>query len=382
MRAYATAILLSLAGSAPVLAEPWRMVILPDTQGYAFATASNPAGLRLFESQTNWIANNKESMNIRFVSHVGDVVDNSNTGQWTAADTAMDVLDGIIPYSVIPGNHDYNRVGYKTDVDSLSGYRTWFGPQRYLPYQWDGVSPLSNTKFFGGYMPETWNGVTSDINFGNSYTFFTAGGRTYLHLGLEWQPDYSGVGAVLGNRGVLNWAQSIVDQYPGMPTIVTTHEDMRDADPAQGNGGTTLFGQYVWNNLIRDNDQIFMVISGHNHFGANNVVNGDGEWRRLDDNNSGNQVIRVMTTFQDWPNFGDGYLRMLTIDPDAVSDNIRFQTYSPYRDLYLTDFIGPTASDFSYSLDFNDRFGVVPEPSSMMLMSLVGLLMLSRRRAS
>ncbi len=179
---------------------------------------------------------------------------------------------------------------------------------------------------------------------------------------------------------MLNWANSVIAANPGLPTIITTHEDLRDADPGQGNGGTTTFGQHTWNNLIRQNDQIFMVISGHNHFGPNQVVNGDGEWRRVDINNEGNPVLRVMTTFQDWPNFGDGYLRLLTIDTETAINNIRFQTYSPFRDLYLIDFIGPTASQFSYDLDFNQRFGVIPEPASLALLVLGLTTMFYRRR--
>ncbi len=187
MRYTAACVVIALAGVSPTMAEEFSMVILPDTQGYSFATASNPNGLRLFESQTNWIVANQANRNIKFVSHVGDIVDSgSSSAQWDAAVSAMNLLNGVVPYSVLPGNHDYNSSGNKSTVDALSNYRTRFGPTRFAPYQWNRTDPLGPTQFFGAFMPTTWNGVTSDINVGNSYSYFEAGGRTFLHLALEW----------------------------------------------------------------------------------------------------------------------------------------------------------------------------------------------------
>ncbi|MFN4241937.1 MAG: metallophosphoesterase [Tepidisphaerales bacterium] len=367
--------------AAPVVfagVAPFTVAVLPDTQGYSFAAASG--GLRLFEVQTSWLAAQRETLNLRFISHVGDIVDNgSSIPQWEAAAAAMDLLRGVVPHGVLPGNHDYASTGNK--ASGLANYTTYMGPSRFDAFRYDPSRPVSETNFFGGFMPDDFGGVSSSINIGNSYQLFTSGqGHTFLHLALEWQPDYSGIGGVLTDRKVLQWAQSVIDRFPGVPTIVTTHEDLRDADPNAGNGGPTFFGQHVFNNLVRRNDQVFMVLSGHNHYGPNGIVNGDGEWRRVDLNDAGNPVFRMMTTFQDWPNFGDGYLRLIHIDLDAPADNILVRTYSPYRDIELVDFIGPTASRFSYDLDiFAGRFPAIPEPSLAGAM-LPMLALLKRRR--
>ena len=53
------------------------------------------------------------------VTHLGDLVSNGNDlVQWQRADTSMDVLDGVVKYSALPGNHDFNSTGNKSN-----GYR-------------------------------------------------------------------------------------------------------------------------------------------------------------------------------------------------------------------------------------------------------------------
>jgi hypothetical protein len=379
MRIAAFSLLLASAAAPAALAQPFTVVVLPDTQVYSFITATNPARPKYFEIQTQWIADNAAARNIKFVSHVGDIVDNVTAGQVAAAETALDILDGRVPYAVLPGNHDYNAVGRKQPGD-LSTYQAAFGPARFADKLWDGGKNITATNYFGGYMPDDFGGVVSDINVGNSWQVFQGGGRMFLHLSLEWQPNYSGIGAVLTNRKVLEWAESIIDQFPGMPTIVSTHEDLRDADPGSANGGSTLFGTYIFNNLVRQNDQIFMVLAGHNHFGPPGIVNGNGEWRLTSTNDFGNDVFRLTADFQDWPDGGSGYLRLMTFD--TVRGQIAVDTYSPATGIFLTDFIGPTASKFTLDLDFVERFGPVPAPASAVLFGLcLPLIAAARRRA-
>src|SRR4051794_36892986 len=86
---------------------PFTVVVLPDTQFYA---QSYPA---TFDAQTQWILDHLGTNNIKFVTHVGDIVQNAASGpdrnliEWQRADAAFDRLDGFVPYSVALGNHDY-----------------------------------------------------------------------------------------------------------------------------------------------------------------------------------------------------------------------------------------------------------------------------------
>lgn len=79
--------------SNPLLAAipetDFSMIVLPDTQNYS---TSYPA---TFSSQTQFVVDNKDTLNIAFVTHEGDIVNTANsTTEWNNADTAMDILDG------------------------------------------------------------------------------------------------------------------------------------------------------------------------------------------------------------------------------------------------------------------------------------------------
>ncbi len=49
-------------------ANPFRIVALPDTQGYS---AYNP---QTFNAQTQWVVDNRATLNIAHVAHPGDIV--------------------------------------------------------------------------------------------------------------------------------------------------------------------------------------------------------------------------------------------------------------------------------------------------------------------
>ena len=82
--------------------DPFTFVVLPDTQYYSQSAPS------LFTAQTSWIVANKDALNIKFVSHLGDVVDqgDANATAWNNANSSMSLLDGQVPYSLTVGNHD------------------------------------------------------------------------------------------------------------------------------------------------------------------------------------------------------------------------------------------------------------------------------------
>ena len=97
------AVVIALLASA-CANKPATIVMLPDTQFYS---EKNP---EIFHDQTRWIAEHIDEENIRFVTHVGDVVQNYDQveAEWVAADAAMDRLNGLLPWGVAIGNHDYD----------------------------------------------------------------------------------------------------------------------------------------------------------------------------------------------------------------------------------------------------------------------------------
>jgi 3',5'-cyclic AMP phosphodiesterase CpdA len=184
---------LMVFGALPLTAQavtPFTIVALPDTQNY---TLSYPATLT---AQTQWIATNKSTLNIAFVTEEGDLSNNASAAEYDNANTSFNLLNGVVPYSVVPGNHDSNPTLFKDH----------FGPSRYT-----AISGSSSW-----YM-----GSSADVAGGDGLSFaqkFSAGGYNFLHLGLKYNAG--------ADATTVSWAQNIMANNPGLPTIITTHSYM------------------------------------------------------------------------------------------------------------------------------------------------------------
>ena len=161
--------------------DSFTIIVLPDTQFYS---ESYP---EVFDNQTQWIVNNIESMNIVFVTHLGDVVDNWDVmEQWENANRSMSKLDGNVPWGILPGNHD----GVGSDQTNFEKY---FRLDRFSNESWYGGAYQNNSK--------------------NSYQLFSAGGDDYLIFHLQYKPSIE----------TLLWASAVVDSYPTRRVIISTH---------------------------------------------------------------------------------------------------------------------------------------------------------------
>ena len=278
------------AGEAPGVARrDFSVVALPDTQWYS---EKFPA---TFPAQTAWIVSNRAPQNIVFVTHLGDLVQTAiNPVEWECADRAMSILDGQVTYSVCRGNHDVGTADYPR----------YFGGARYA--------------HMAGYL-----GCSS--NSANHAQTFRGGGYEFLHIAV----DYGATGEALP------WAQAVLRAHPGWPTIVSTHDYM-------GLGGKTPNGWAIWESLIRRNPQIFVVLNGHVH----------GEYRQVATNDAGRAVLQMLSDYQDGPNGGDGYLRILRFN--VASNRLDVRTYSPVLNAYSTN----ASSRFSYSMLFGSNIVV------------------------
>lgn len=304
----------------------FTFVALPDTQNYVKNASTAP----LFTQQTQWIAdqiqNQGNPRNIQFVSHLGDLVSNAGDMlQWQRADTSMDVLDEVVKYSVLPGNHDYLAGSVKSS--GTDAYQSYFGPNRFSSYAWyGGADPSGN----------------------NSYQYFSAEGIDFLHLALEWEPINNTPARELSP---VAWAQSVLDENPNLPVILSTHDYVQD-NP----GGRSLAGEALWDQLIRSNDQIFLVLNGHFHafgfpFG--------GQHHQVSTNDAGRPVVEVLQNYQGFSSGGNGWLRL--IEFDLANNQLAFETYSPS----LTSYLSTEVEDFGtwagqFELDINLAERLVP----------------------
>src|SRR3546814_673915 len=119
------------------------------------------------------------------------------------------ILSGKLPFSVVPGNHDYDSVWsdarWPATADAAS-------PLRYGMLHYGGLDNFrsvfgSDSDFFKG---KPW--YVGAFNGGaDSAQIFEAGGYRFLHIGLEMAPE----------DDVIAWAEGLLRKYPGLPTIIS-----------------------------------------------------------------------------------------------------------------------------------------------------------------
>lgn len=278
--------------------KEFTVVLLPDTQLYS---EKHP---ETYVAQTLWIREHLKRDNTKFVIHLGDIVQTpTKDPEWKNADQAMQILDGIVPYSMVPGNHD---MVVKSRDSSL--YNKYFSPARFKDRKW-----------YGGHL-----GESND----NNYCFFEAGGMKFMVISLEFAP----------RDETLKWAADVASRHPDHRVIVATHCYMRtkERDTACATSYKIVgnSGEQIWRKLVRKQPNIFLVVSGH--------ILGVG--LQTSTNDAGGKVLEMLTDYQGLPNGGDGWLRSLQFVPSE--NKIHVKTYSPLLNKHNKD------ADETFSLDY------------------------------
>ena len=112
-------------------------MLMPDTQNYV----STSANTDIMRQQAQWIADNRDPLNIAFVAHLGDIVGlETTTVQWERASQYLGILDAAnVPSAVLPGNHDMNLT-----TGSAALYQQYFPVSRYANAAWN--SPTASVR--------------------------------------------------------------------------------------------------------------------------------------------------------------------------------------------------------------------------------------------
>ena len=251
------------------------IALLPDTQFYsrygvesADLFAKQYPGLpNPYDCQTQWIVDHTADYHIAMTHHLGDVCDQSGEGhedQYVVADRAMKILDDAkVSYSVIPGNHDV--------ADDFHYYRTWFPKDRQAhspSFREMGPSGMSN-----------WHE-------------FTVAGVPMMAVNVPWGSDGAD----------LDWAESVLNAHPTVPTIITTHQII-DISP-DGTALSTSFGQRLWDRLINHHNQVFLTVNGHHHGATNRIVT----------NAAGQPVFQQLLDYQMAYQGGNGLMALMEFD--------------------------------------------------------------------
>jgi 3',5'-cyclic AMP phosphodiesterase CpdA len=280
---------IAFAGEEPAAERSFSVILLPDTQRYSEKYPD------IYVAQTQWLRQRVKDDHVKFVIHLGDVVQNPTLkSEWENADRAMRLLDGVVPYSVLPGNHDMLVAGRDATL-----YNEYFSPARFADRDW-----------YGGHL-----GEAND----NNFCFFEAGGMKFMVLSLEFAP----------RDETLEWAEEVTRRYPDHRVIVATHCYLRPAGRDTACAASYKIagnsGEQVWQKLVRKQPNVFLVLSGH--------VLGVGLQTSFND--AGGRVLEMLVDYQGLPNGGDGWLRWLEFVPHE--NKIRVKTYSPWLDQYNED---------------------------------------------
>ena len=290
----------------PFVPGSWSIVVLPDIQHYS---RSYP---ELLKMQTEWIVENKKKNNIVYVMQNGDLTHCRTKPEWEAASRGLGVLDGKVPYALVPGNHEYFlRNREKARTTRLNEY---FPPSRFKKWP-----------TFGGTMEEG--------HIDNNYHLFEAGKRKWIIVGLEWAP----------REATLQWANRLLDKYADRKAIVLVHaylyQDSTRYDWAKKGksqkwsphldkiAGGVNDGEEIWQKLVKKHPNIFLVVNGH--------VLGDGLGFQVSKGDQGNRVNEMLVNYQMLKKGGGAWLRLLEFLPDGKT--VQARTYSPYYKRFKTD---------------------------------------------
>jgi len=305
----------------PTEKDHWTMVIVPDTQSYVKYGRNQG----ILELMTPWIQENIKKFNIQQVLVAGDLVEQNNMGvgrynqtseqQWNAVSTAFKRLDGVLPYIVCTGNHDY---GIRSAENRETNLHKYFFPERNP--SWNGVLVEMGLNTFGQKTLEN-----------AAFEFTTPAGQKMLTISLPFAPTDDN----------LAWAKELAarPQYENHFVTVLTHSYMGGDGKRMLSEGYQLnkeggnAGEAIWQKLVKPSKNIRLVICGHRS-GADNWA--ECTSFRKDKNDAGKDVAQILFDTQalggGWEgNGGDGWLRLLEFSADLKT--VKARTFSPLFDI-------------------------------------------------
>ncbi|MET1006287.1 MAG: metallophosphoesterase [Propionibacteriaceae bacterium] len=257
------------AAPAPAPAPPtgdtkFSIAVYPDTQQEVLVASDHR-----FIDRSKWLVANRSSLDLRFVTHTGDVVnwDTANHSQTRVASEAMKPLEAAkIPYSMTIGNHDTQATGVG------GGARD---PKRTRVLQRD--THVFNS-FFTAARYGAVKGAYETNKVDNIYSTFEAGGSRWMVINLELWP----------RTAVVDWAKKAVATHPDYNVIIATHNYLNgDGSISTAKDYGDNSGRYLFDNLVKVYPNVKIVLSGHvGRYGS-----------RIDTGVHGNKIVSYLQTF-------------------------------------------------------------------------------------
>ncbi len=339
--------------SKPVLDnnDSWSMIVIPDPQNYTKWTRNQP----VFDLMMAWIEENIDTLNIKMVVCVGDLVElddlinpgiDGNTSaqkQWEFISDAFKRLDGKVPYVAATGNHDYtlDEKGIRT-----SRYNEFFSADK-------------NFLNFKHLVQNTRNEQNIHTLENSVLELKSLNGKDYLFMTIEYAPRDT----------VISWAKKVasLEQYKNHRIVLTTHAYLNTKNErTTGENKWFMYqpyyinsvvekserivlpnsnnGQQIWDKLVYPSSNFSMVLCGH--------ISGEGY--RVDKNTIEKPVHQMLFDTQSEGgghrngNGGDGWLRIMEFLPD--NKRVKVKTFSP---LFA---ISPTTQQYAWKKDSKNEF--------------------------
>ena len=306
----------------PKLEDPnsFSIIVFGDPQSYSKFDFNQA----VFELMTSWAAVQKNNLNVMTVLCTGDLVEqngildstagkrykrcNGNTPsdlQWESVSHAFKRLDGVYPYVLCTGNHDYgieaseNRNSRFPEIFNISRNNAQWGKHlvRTAPNAF-GVNTLENAAY-----------EFSDKNWGK-----------ILILSLEFSP----------RDEIIEWAKKLCseERFADYKVFVLTHSILnkngsirdRDSYPAAKNTGKDLVDR-----LLAQCPNIKFAVCGHT--GDSKTMSAFHTAKKADGKNLPIMMFNPQAISGWYGNGGDGWLRILEFKPDGKTISVR--TYSP-----------------------------------------------------
>lgn len=245
-----------------------------------------------------WIKSNYAIRNIKFVLHVGDIVDTEPvTTEWDNAEALFTAIDSVnVPYMPAPGQHDMLSLANRT-YDKFNDY---FPTTRFTSKSW-------------------WNGGFKTAGSAvNKYLITTIGGVNFLLVTLEYGPT----------AATMTWLDNLLTTYSQYYAIIVTHSYLSNDGDRVTTGDLydphntyvdTLNGEEMWDDILSKHDNVRAVWSG--------------DWpayppQYLESNtDGGKKVAQVLFDYQALETTSCIYMQLVTISPEIGT--MRVQTFSP-----------------------------------------------------
>lgn len=271
----------------------------PENYAYSFALIGDIQSLTFYYPEKlpvlfDWIRDNAESKKIKFAVGLGDITHRNQATEYQLVNRMYDKLKGVVPFSIIRGNHDKAGGMYEQFI-TLTRYR-------------DQIT--------GSF----------DYTMRNTYKIIEVGEVKYMFMNLDF----------LLKDDVIAWANDIIAQNKDCRVIVSTHIYMNSSGnyyTLTGNSGIGTKhgcennGEGLWDKLLSRHENIIMMICGHNPT--------DNIYHRTKKGVNGNKVVELLVDPQDTDQVynGTGLVAMLYFSEDGR--NVEVQYYSTIKQAFF-----------------------------------------------